>query len=958
MARKPIIKANTATSKDRTLSKITMFFFNKPLLTAILWITITLFGTLSYTTFLTREGFPKVNIPLAVVGGTYFVNDPTKVDVQVAKPISDIALQQEGVKSVQTQSAGNFFSAQITFEDGVDAKAATSQIEQKVNESGKVPQQAAVQYNVPYFGATGGSEEKLDMAISFFPESGKASAEEMVKKANDYVKILEDKNIHDVEDIFVKSPFEQTVNPATGKAIEVQKSFDRFGVRENNENKYHSSVIIGVSAKPGFDAIKLDDNVLAALESTANDPTIEGYNAKISASFAPNIKENISELQRSLLEGLIAVLVVGAIVIALRASLITVISMVTVVAITLGLLYSIGYTLNVITLFSLILALALIVDDTIIMVEAIDVSRHHNNDRNKTVREATRRVSRAMVAATATAALSFAPLLFVGGVLGTFIRAIPVTIISSLVISLLVALIFIPFFARYLLLGPKQMGKKGATEVASGFEASVANFITKPMVWARHSTRKLFTVGSGALIIGFGFIFAGLIIAKNVTFNIFPPTKDTNGIVLNITFPPNLTIQQAEKIAAEADKIAVRELGENFEQGSYFGSGSQQSAIQQIEIISYTERSTTSPELVDKLQQTYDKEFASKAQVAVGQLDIGPPTASFVVQIDAEDRDAAMLAAKDVKAYLEDHELERPNGTTAKFVNISASSPNQYIRDDGKPIVIVSAGFDGDDTSTLVTISENDLKEEFDADKLATYGLPADAINLNLGQESENQKSFATLALAFPILLLVMYILLLIQFKSFLQPLLIFLAVPFSLFGIALGLDLTNNAFSFFAMLGFFALLGLSIKNTILLTDYANQARKEGNGAVDSAVAALRERFRPLFATSVTAVVSLIPLALTSPFWEGLMVVLIFGLLSSTFLVVTVFPYYYLGAEYLRLNIGAKKFFIWLVPTLITAIIVGKVLGIGWAVIVIPSSLVLILMQRFYLNILSKRTSI
>ncbi|MFO0920218.1 MAG: efflux RND transporter permease subunit [Candidatus Saccharimonadales bacterium] len=954
MSRKPIIKSNTAVPKDRALSKVTMFFFNKPLLTAILWIAVTLFGTLSYTTFLTREGFPSVNIPLAIVGGTYFVNDPAKVDDQVAKPISDIALQQDGVKSVQTQSAGNFFSAQVTYENGVDAKAATEQLEQKVKESGKIPQQATVQYKVPFFGATGPSEDKLDIAISFYPESGNAPIEEIVKKANDYVKLLKEKNINDVEDIYVKNPFEQTVNPTNGQAIEVQKSFDRFGIRENNESKYHSSVIIGISAKSGFDVIKLDNDVRAALEATANNPTIEGYSADISASFAPNIKENISELQRSLLEGLIAVLVVGAIVIALRASLITVISMVTVVAITLGLLYSIGYTLNVITLFSLILALALIVDDTIIMVEAIDVSRHHNKDRNKTVREASRRVSRAMVAATATAALSFAPLLFVGGVLGTFIRAIPITIISSLVISLLVALIFIPFFARYLLLGPKQMGKKGVTEVASGFEASIAKFITKPMVWARHSTRKLFAVGSGAMIIGFGFIFAGLIIAKNVTFNIFPPTKDTNGIVLNITFPPNLTIEQAEKIAAEADGIAARELGENFEQGSYFGSGNQQNATQRIEIMSYTKRDITSPELVNKLQQTYNKEFASKAQVAVGQIDVGPPSAAFVVQITAEDRDAALRAAEDVKVYLENHELVRANGTTAKFVNVNVSSPNQYIRDEGKPIVTVSAGFNSDDVSALVTIGETDLKEEFDANKLATYGLPADAINLNLGQESENQESFATLALAFPILLLVMYILLLIQFKSFLQPLLIFLAIPFSLFGIALGLDLTNNAFSFFAMLGFFALLGLSIKNTILLTDYANQARKEGNGVVDSAIAALRERFRPLFATSVTAIVSLIPLALTSPFWEGLMVVLIFGLLSSTFLVVTVFPYYYLGAEYLRLNIGAKRFFIWFMPTLIAAIVVGKLLGIGWAVTVIPLSFVLISMQRFYLNLLSK----
>src|SRR5206468_3980614 len=138
------------------------------------------------------------------------------------------------------------------------------------------------------------------------------------------------------------------------------------------------------------------------------------------------------------------------------------------------------------------------------------------------------------------------------------------------------------------------------------------------------------------------------------------------------------------------------------------------------------------------------------------------------------------------------------------------------------------------------------------------------------------------------------------QFRSLLQPLLIFMALPFSIFGITLGLYLTDNAFSFFTMLGFFALIGLSIKNTILLTDFANQARRAGMGTVDAAHEALAERFRPLIATSLTAVVSLIPLTLSDPFWEGLGVTLIFGLLSSTFLVVTVFPYYYLGAEYLR----------------------------------------------------------
>ena len=99
-------------------------------------------------------------------------------------------------------------------------------------------------------------------------------------------------------------------------------------------------------------------------------------------------------------------------------------------------------------------------------------------------------------------------------------------------------------------------------------------------------------------------------------------------------------------------------------------------------------------------------------------------------------------------------------------------------------------------------------------------------------------------------------------------------------------------------------------------------------GPVDAAQEALIERFRPLVATSLTAAVSLIPLAITSPFWEGLAVVLICGLLSSTLLVLTVFPYYYLGSEYLRAHISRKSALLWVAST-IALIIILSISGFG-----------------------------
>ncbi len=461
------------------------------------------------------------------------------------------------------------------------------------------------------------------------------------------------------------------------------------------------------------------------------------------------------------------------------------------------------------------------------------------------------------------------------------------------------ALVVIPLLARFLMLGKKQMGEHGVVkEYAAGVEHRVAEFIARPMLWARRSRAKMSLVGAVALLVGIGFIAAAAVIGKDLVFNIFPPTKDTNGITLSLAFPPNTTIAQAQATADKVDTITGQVIGSNFVQASYYNSGSTSKANMRVDIISYSDRHITSPEIVAQLNKRL-QDFKG-AQVTVGQVDVGPPASPFTVQIQSENRQAAYKLANDVAAYLGTATLKRTSGKVAHTTSVSVSNESQYIRTSGKQIVQVTANFDGNDTSTLLTLAQTAVKKEFPASRVASYGLSPQALTFNLGQESENQSSFKTLALAFPVLLAVIYVLLAFQFRSFLQPLLIFMALPFSLFGIALGLRLSNNPISFFAMLGFFALIGLSIKNTILLTDYANQSRRAGMDAVDAAHAALAERFRPLIATSLTAVVSLIPLAVTSPFWQGLAVVLIFGLLSSTFLVVTVFPYYYLGGEMLR----------------------------------------------------------
>lgn len=889
--------------QDRLLPRLSLATFDHYRVAAIAWALLVLFGAMSYGVFMKRQGFPSIDIPYTIVSGTYLVNDASKVDREVAKPINDIVQKDDRVKSVSTTSRGVFFTVVVQYKEGTPAEQAAKELKQKIADQAKLPSQVKLQVESPRFGFT---ERGDDAVVTLYRESAGdvGGLMSMNDEANRMVEFLNSKNVEGVKSVSTISPFADGVDPVSGQAVMTQTSFDRYGERKDDRNEFHQSVAVGVMNDEGADVIKIDDHLREAVEDYNSRNASDDYTAVVSASYATDIKSQIGELQKSLLEGLLAVLIVGSLVIAVRASLITVISMISVLAITVGVLFVIGYTLNTITLFALILCLGLIVDDTIIMVEALDAQRKRLRNAREIVRTATQKISRAMVAATFTAALSFAPLLFIGGILGSFVRALPVTVITSLLVSLLVALVFIPLFARFLLLGKKQIGEKNVHEVAAGFEAKVADFIAAPLRWAGHHRGRLVGVGMTAVLISFSFIAASGFLFQKVTFNIFPPSKDTNGLLLTLNFPAGTTIEQAQQTADKADKVVASNLADNFVHSSYFASANERSASLRIDIKPYDEREVRSPELRDQLQTAFNNFDGATADVT--QLDVGPPGSSFTVRVVSENRTEALKLAGDMKTYLEGVTLTRASGETAKLTDVSVGDPTAFSRADGKVFVAVNAGFDGEDTTTLVTLAQDAVKKEFTEQRVASYGLAKDAVQFDLGQEQENQDSFKSLALAFPLLLVAIYLLLSIQFRSLLQPLLIFMAIPFSLFGITLGLYLTDNAFSFFAALGFFALVGLSLKNSILLTDYANQLRRSGTPPVEAAVGALHERFRPLIATSLTAVVSLIPLAISSPFWEGLSVVLIGGLLSSTFLVVTVFPYYYLGAEFLRMRIKRR----------------------------------------------------
>ncbi|MFZ1483904.1 MAG: efflux RND transporter permease subunit, partial [Candidatus Saccharimonadales bacterium] len=388
------VKKNTATEKLRPLQKLSLFFFKRPKLTAGLAILILAFGVLSYTTLLKRDGFPAINVPFAIGQGTYFVNDAQKLDEAVTKPISKVLLQDDSVATVRTSSLGNFYTVAVQYDEGTDAAAKTKELQTKIYNEKILPPQATLQFEAAKFGVT---QRGDDAVISFVSKTDpNKSSVQVAEDAQKAVELLLANKGGLIADASVIQPVEQATNPVTGQLSTLQTKFERYGVRENDASNFYSAVAIGVTSVKGADALAFDDQLQKVSEMYAQKYPDSGYKMYVSAGYAPSIRQQISELQKTLLEGLLAVLVVGSIVIAFRASIVTVLSMVTVIVSVIGLLYGIGYTLNTITLFALILGLSLIVDDTIIMVEALDKQRQRYKDREKIVAVSVQKVGRAM----------------------------------------------------------------------------------------------------------------------------------------------------------------------------------------------------------------------------------------------------------------------------------------------------------------------------------------------------------------------------------------------------------------------------------------------------------------------------------------------------------------------------------------------------------------------------------
>ena len=190
--------------------------------------------------------------------------------------------------------------------------------------------------------------------------------------------------------------------------------------------------------------------------------------------------------------------------------------------------------------------------------------------------------------------------------------------------------------------------------------------------------------------------------------------------------------------------------------------------------------------------------------------------------------------------------------------------------------------------------------------KIKALELPV-GYRIYLGGEKDNQdETFPQMIAALGISLVAIFLVLLVQFRTISEPLVVMASIPLTLFGAVLGLIITNNPFGFTAFMGMISLCGIVVRNGILLVDYCNERVAEGESLEQAARDAGARRLRPIFLTTMAAAVGVTPMILSgSSLWSPLASVIACGLIFSMFFTLLVVPVLFVVIKSRSLKHGA-----------------------------------------------------
>ncbi len=678
--------------------------------------------------------------------------------------------------------------------------------------------------------------------------------------------------------------------------------------------------------------------------------------------FQPDdVRKSVNDFIMNLIEGIVFVVIVVFIGMGFRNAVIVSTAIPISILSTIICMNLLGIKIHQISISSLIVALGMLVDNAIVVSDAIQNRIDNDEEKISACVNGVKEVAIPILTSTLTTIGAFTPLLLLSSIAGEYMSSLPKIIIIALTSSYLVAIFITPTMAYIFFKKSKNRDKKSKTRRFFDFMLSQGLKKKKIVMFF-----IIIVVGATSLIFG----RLGLQ---------FFPKADKDVIYIDIRTEQNIDLYNTEELVSKVSEILDNQP-EIISYTAAIGSSlpkfyntvlhtAKSPDVAQIIVkldLEKSDRFMKNSEITDHLQEIFNSELIG-GTATVKQLEIGEPIGSPIrVRITGNSFERLGEVSKEIQNYLEDIDgtLNVENDFSDKIyeysIDVDSDMASYYgiskydiqnemsialrgrkasvFRENGKERDIIVKGNISskeelenlaikssytNNKIVLKAISDTVLRaqipviKKYDRDfaVMVTCDVksgysPTDIQNeLNNkldnidmtgvktifdGEKEKIAENFGSVGNSAIFAVLLIYVILLIQFKSFVQPLIILLTIPLSGIGSIFGLYLFKQPLSFTALLGMVSLMGIVVNNAIVLLDYINNARNNRKSIDEACLEATNKRFRPIILSTTTTVIGLTPLAFSgSEIFRPMAISLMSGLLVSTLLTLVIIPIVY-----------------------------------------------------------------
>jgi multidrug efflux pump subunit AcrB len=751
-----------------------------------------------------------------------------------------------------------------------------------------------------------------------------------------------------------------------GDIAQVQDTYEEQAVISRLDGK--PSVTLTVVKRTGGSTIKIVNQVKELVEKYRRERLPDGAKLTFVSETSIYVLEFLGTLQNNALAGAVLVVAVLYMFLGLRNAILVALGIPTTLLATFILMKMVGASVNQSSLFAVVLMLGIIVDDTIVVVENVYRRMQQGEPRRQAAVEGIYEVAWPITAAFFTMLAAFFPLALLSGIVGKFMRVIPLVVALTLIASQLECFFILP----------SHLADWGRDD-RSKFRNRLMRLLLKPY------TKLLL----GALRYRY-WVFGGVVVCLILSIALVPligvdmfRSDEIPTFFVYVTLPPGTRLEttdavmrQFEAAAFALPKSEVKAVITRTGLISTDSGSSQDSNLGSltIELVEQKHRKRSIDEVIADLRQTCSY-ITGPEQVEFKKLSTGPPTGKDVqamvrgkyfheLETIVEElkgglakipgvtdiNDNYSSGKEELKLYINEDKADEYGLTVQQIalaVRNAFEGAKATVFRDGDEEIDVIVKFD--ESSRRTTQNVEDMKlvgtngvlvplrdvarisvergyaqiHRFKRERAITIAADVNQeiispikVNQMLqahfekikprypgysltfeGEFAEFNKAFAGILRLFGIGIFLIYFILAVQFKSFIQPIIIMMTVPFAFIGAMLGLITSGNSLSIASMYGFVALAGIVVNDSIVLIEFINRQRAEGISKWRSIASAGRTRLRPILLISITTIVDLLPMAWgiggRSETWTPLANTMVWGFAASTSLTLFVIPAFY-----------------------------------------------------------------